>query len=76
MRNSKIIRKFERFLFKGIPEQPEPVWERDDNANVFMRQTGKSQSSSSGSDISTDSQLIGTFTYNLEDQSELYQSNI
>lgn len=37
------IRQFERFLFRGVPERPESTWQRDINANVVDRNTGRSQ---------------------------------
>lgn len=37
------IRQFERFLFRGVPEHPEPTWQRKINANVTDRHTGRSQ---------------------------------
>lgn len=76
MQNSRVIRKFERFLFKGIPEQPEPTWERDDNTYVEMRQTGKAQASSENTEISCESKVVGEFFYDYEKQTEKYVSNI
>lgn len=76
MQNSRIIRKFERFLFKGIPEQPEPTWERDDNTYVSMRQTGKAQASSAVNKFCNDETIIGEFIYDFENQTEVYNSNI
>lgn len=44
MTNSfRAIRQFERFLFRGVLEQPEPTWERNTYAHVGDRHTGKSQ---------------------------------
>lgn len=76
MHNSRIIRKFERFLFKGITEQPEPTWERNDNTNVAMRQTGKAQSNSVDQNSETDFKIIGEFTYDFEAQKETYISKL
>jgi hypothetical protein len=36
-------RQFERLLFRGVPEHAETIWERDTNAIVTDRCTGKSQ---------------------------------
>lgn len=73
MRGSKNIRKFERFLFKGVPEQPETVWERNDNTNVFMRQTGKSQCSPAVTvNPSSEGKVLGYYSFNLEDQTESF----
>lgn len=76
MQNSRIIRKFERFLFKGIPEQPEPTWERDGNPYVSMRETGKAQASSEANQYCNEEKIIGEFTYDFENQTEVYKSNI
>ncbi len=38
----RAFRRFERFLFRGVPEHPEPNWEREINANIVDRHTGKS----------------------------------
>jgi hypothetical protein len=77
MNISKITRKFERLLFKGIPEQPEHNWERNNhvNANVSMRDTGKSQSNSFVTKKER-MQKIGTYKYNHETQTETYKSDI
>ena len=60
MRISRIIRKFDRFHFNGIPEQPESTWERDGHPYVEMRQTGKPQSSLVIEENYTDSIFLGT----------------
>jgi hypothetical protein len=39
----RAFRQLERWLFRGVPEHPEPTWQRDFNALVRDRQTGKSQ---------------------------------
>jgi len=76
MHNSRIIRKFERFLFKGISEQPEPTWERNDNTNVAMRQTGRAQSTSVDHSEENDFKIVGEFTYDFEAQKATYISKI
>lgn len=76
MSTSRLTRKFERFLFNGVPEQPEPIWERDANTNVSVRHTGKSQSISDYSDHSSETKVIGYFTYNFEKEEETYVSNV
>lgn len=72
MSNSKVVRKFERFLFNGVPEQPEPTWERDDNTHVYMRQTGKPQTSSHNFDLNESCLVIGHFKYDFENNTEKY----
>lgn len=39
----RAFRQLERLVFRGVPEQPEPLWLRDGNAHVPERLTGKSQ---------------------------------
>lgn len=75
MNNSRMTRKFERLLFSGVPEQPETVYERNDNSYVVMRQTGRSQNAKSES-ISKDSQIVGVFTFDHSNQTETYESKI
>ena len=74
MRNSKVIRKFERLLFDGVPEQPESAFERDDYSHVSMRKTGKSSlgSTNDSNSFSSESEIIGYFTYDFEKGSEKY----
>ena len=70
-----MTRKFERLLFDGVPEQPEPIWERNDNSNVFMRHTGKPQilANNASNEYSV---IIGTFTFDHEKLNEFYVSNV
>jgi len=76
MRVLRIIRKFERFHFNGIPEQPEHTWERDGNSHIAMRQTGKPQSSQNNSEKNDDAVSIGSLTYNFDkDQAEFVYNN-
>lgn len=35
------IREYERLLYKGVPEQWEPVWQRESFSNFNKRETGK-----------------------------------
>ncbi len=37
------FRELERLFFRGVPERPEPVWERELNAIAPDRQSGRSQ---------------------------------
>lgn len=39
----RAFRQLERQIFRGVPEQPEPLWQRDLNAHVPERLTGRSQ---------------------------------
>jgi hypothetical protein len=38
----RAFRQFERFIFRGVPEIPEPIYEREVNGNTEERYTGKS----------------------------------
>jgi len=37
----RAIRQLERFLFRGVPEHPEGVWQRDGHGSIDVRPTGK-----------------------------------
>jgi hypothetical protein len=39
----RAFRQLERRIFRGVPEQPESVWQREPNAYVPERLTGMSQ---------------------------------
>lgn len=64
-----MIRRYERFVFHGVPERPEPVFERDDNSYVAERATGRAVHSETESS-SDDSTLIGYIRINLEKGTE------
>ena len=72
MTTSKITRKFERLLFKGIPEQPEHNWERNENSNVALRVTGRPPSSSANNCSSriVTGESVGYFLYDDDKQTE------
>jgi len=72
MSTSRITRKFERFLFNGIPERPEPIWERNANTYVSVRHTGQAQTCSE--QTNDESKIIGYFTYDFKEQTEEYTS--
>ena len=62
--NYKSLRRFERLLFSGVPEAPEPSYQRELNAIVPERYTGKSQLVDSNEvEESVDSILIAEITY-------------
>jgi hypothetical protein len=60
-----MTRKFERLLFHGVPEQPETIWERDDNTHVSMRKTGRAQTLSEEDDTE-DFVPVGRFQYDFK----------
>ena len=74
MSSSKAIRKFERLLFKGVPEQPEHNYERDQNSIVTSRLTGKSQNMGNGR-LSNQSNIIGFVSYDFKNQTETFVPN-
>lgn len=75
MKISRIIRKFERFHFHGITEQPEHVYERDGNMYVSMRDTGKPQSTISASEKNEGEISIGKLTYDFQNDKAVFTYN-
>jgi hypothetical protein len=71
--DSRIIRKFERFLFNGIPEQPESTWERDGNTYVSMRESGKSLSNFDEIADNAPFTKIGEYRYDLKNGKTAYK---
>ena len=67
----RAFRQFERMLFRGVPEQPEPSWQRDSHALVPDRHTGKSQLPD-GSSGGTKGKLIATIKYRPKSKKILY----
>jgi hypothetical protein len=72
MNNSKITRKYERLLFRGIPEHPEHNWERNENSNVSIRRTGKAQTTNLFDDSSNGCEVWGYFEYDHDNQTEKF----
>lgn len=70
----RAFRQLERKIFRGVPEQPEPVWQRDLNAHVAERLTGKSQLTSSLPSAATEgATLISTVVYRPASEEILYE---
>ncbi len=65
MRNPyRAFRRLERLIFRGVPEHPEPLWFRNDNAHVPERLTGRSQLSAGLPDDALNrATLIATIVY-------------
>lgn len=60
----RAIRQLERFLFRAVPEQPEPTWQRDTYGNTSERRTGRSQlHDQSGELQEEEGRLIATIIY-------------
>jgi hypothetical protein len=73
MNNSTMTRKFERLLFDGVPEQPEAVYERDDNGIITWRMSGRSLDSSDYAGKPGIS--MGSYQYDLETGKVTYVPN-
>ncbi len=69
---SKITCKFERFLFDGVHEHPEPIWERDENTHYRVRHTGKSYDSTDDITSQSKSDVLGYFTYDFNTKDESF----
>ena len=54
------FRQFERLLFRGVPEQPDSVWERDSSSLIDERRSGQSQLAEDDSVAHPDDVLIAT----------------
>ena len=67
----RAFRQFERFIFRGVPEHPESIYERETNGNVGDRKTGKDQLSNT-SDVEQNggNKLIAKIYYHF-DRSEI-----
>ncbi|MBS1614198.1 MAG: hypothetical protein JST49_15370 [Bacteroidetes bacterium] len=70
MHGSDKIRKYERFLFKGVPEVPESVYDRDGYSYIDMRKTGQSQSIDYHKDLDDKNILLGTYKYDFDKETE------
>jgi hypothetical protein len=71
----RAFRQLERQIFRGVPEQPEPIWQRDLNAHVPERLTGRSQlvDGLRGSAATDGATLIGTIVYRPRAEEILYE---
>ena len=72
MKLLKIIRKFERFNFHGVPEGPELSFERDNYSHYNERPTGKAVVSSPTEIDAENSILIGTIKDDFVNQVEIF----
>lgn len=60
----RAIRQLERFLFRGVPEKPQPMWPGDQNTYAPGRFTGRPQTPEEPIDRETfDGLLITTIIY-------------
>lgn len=72
MDSTSIIRKFERFLFKGVPDTPETIYDRGGYSHVYMRSTGQSTMPEHSENQNSEQILIGTYVYDIENKTEAY----
>ncbi|RNC86263.1 MAG: hypothetical protein ED556_08170 [Winogradskyella sp.] len=72
MKKSKIIRKFERFMFHGVPERPEPTFQRNDHASYTDRHTGKSNYTVTSENKGEEAVLIGYLKEDFDAQKETF----
>ena len=62
----RAYRQLERMLFRGVPERPESMWEREGSNESTGRVTGKPLVSSNGRSVSLEgAQTLATITYDL-----------
>ena len=72
MNRSKIIRKFEKFIFQGVPERPESTFERNDYASFTVRHTARSISTLNQDTIEANSTVLGCITEDIQSRTEIY----
>ncbi len=65
MSRNKVISKFERLLFNGVPEQPEYVFQRNSNAIAMNRKRGM-PAKNTPKRPQTDTKRTGYIEYDLE----------
>jgi hypothetical protein len=71
----RAFRQLERMLFLGVPERPEPFWEREGNGEMEGRLTGRSQLGDHLLPILLQgAQTISTITYRPESGEILHES--
>lgn len=63
-------RQFERFIFNGIPENPQPSWQTNTNAINFSRLTGMPTTTSEIQHDENDKnfKLLGEYEFDHENQ--------
>jgi hypothetical protein len=65
----RAFRQLERKIFRGVPEQPEPISQRDINAHVAERITGRSQRGGGVPNSAIENaKLIATVIFNFDSQ--------
>ena len=69
---SELSRRFEKLAFCGVPEHPEPTYQRNDHSIYSIRNTGESTTSVTSSEIIAHSRQIGKVVENKEKQEFCY----
>lgn len=59
MKALKVIRRFEKFNFQGVPERPEPMFQRNNYSQFTERQTGQTINPNLENDGYEKSPIIG-----------------
>jgi len=73
----RAYRRIERMLFFGVPEQPEPMWEREGSNESGDRVTGRPLVSSGAGLVSLEgAETLATIKYNPETGELVYESHI
>jgi hypothetical protein len=70
---SDAMRKLEAFLFQGVPERPEPTFERDGYAHATERSTGRSINSSGTPEQSGEWVTFGQIKVDIETETEVFE---
>ena len=70
---SDAARKLEAFLFHGVPERPEPTFERDDHANFTQRSTGRSLGTAGSSPERGEWVTFGKVKVDIETETEVFE---
>ena len=71
----RAYRQLERLLFFGVPERPEPMWEREGSHESSDRVTGRALVSSVRGSVSLDgAETLATITYDPESGQVVYES--
>lgn len=72
--SNRITRKFERLLFRGVPDKPESNYEREFHAQVDDRLSGKSQLRNCNFDIETDNLIkIANISYFIDSEKTIVE---
>lgn len=74
--SNRIIRKFERLVFKGVPEKPESSYERESHGYLDGRVTGKASIQNGFADLDDpDLITIATVTRYLDQEKTVVQTH-